>query len=122
MTMGRMVTIEISEEAARRAQETAVQSDRRVEEVLAEWIDRLATNPPVDSLPDDQILALCRSELGDSQQDELGKLLNGNREGILTAVEQARLDELMQVYRRGLVRKAQAFQVAVARELMPALG
>ena len=120
--MGRLVTIEISEAAARRAQETANRNNRRVEDVLAEWLDRLAADLPVDTLPDDQVLALCRSELADNQQDELGDLLVRNREGILTTVEQARFVELMQVYRRGLVRKAQAFQVAVARELIPSLG
>jgi hypothetical protein len=120
--VGRMVTIDISEAVARRGQETAVKSGRRVERVLAEWIDRLVSDPPVDSLPNDQILALCRSDLGGRQQNQLGKLLNRHREGILTTAEQARLDELVQGYRHGPVRKAQAFQVAVARELMPALG
>jgi len=120
--VGRVVTIEISEAAARRAQETANRNNRRVEDVLAEWLDRLATDPPVDTLPDDQILALCRSELADNQQDELGELLVRNREGKLTTEEQTHFDELMHLYRRGLVRKAQAFQVAVARELIPSLG
>jgi hypothetical protein len=120
--VGRVVTIEISEAAARRAQETAVKSDRRVEDVLAEWLDRMAVDPPVETLPNDQILALCRPELAESWQDELGELLARNREGILTTLEQAHFHELMHVYRRGLVRKAQAFQVAVARELIPSLG
>jgi hypothetical protein len=51
------------------------------------------------------------------QQEELSALLEGNREGTLQAAEWARLGELMQVYRRGLIRKAQAIQVAVARGL-----
>lgn len=116
--MSRVVTIEISEAAARRAQETATESARRVEEVLAEWIDRLAVDPPLETLPNDEILALCQSELAESQQQELSDLLARNREGTLGTVGRSRLDEHMDLYRHGLVRKAQAIQVAVQRELI----
>jgi hypothetical protein len=119
--VGRVVTIEISEAAARRAQDAASRSDRRVEEVLAEWIDRLADDPPVETLPDEQVLALSRYELAASQQKELGDLLASNGEGALTPTERANLDALMSVYRRGLVRKAQAIRVAVQRQLIPPL-
>lgn len=119
--MSRTVTLEISDAAVRQAQRLASRSDRRVEEVLAEWIDHLAADPPVETLPNEEILALCRSELGERQQDELSDLLARQREQALTDGDQLRLDELMGVYRRGLVRKAQALQVAVRRQLIPRL-
>jgi hypothetical protein len=119
--VGRVVTIEISDAAARRAQKKATESARRVEEVLAEWIDRVAVDPPVETLPNDEILALCRSELAESQQQELSDLLARNREGTLGTAERSRLDERMNLYRHGLVRKAQAIHVAVQRELIPPL-
>jgi hypothetical protein len=56
------------------------------------------------------------------QQEELGDLLARHREGLLSGAERARLDELMQTYRRGLVRKAQALKVAVERGLRPPLN
>jgi hypothetical protein len=45
-----------------------------------------------------------------------------NREGVLPPRQQVRLDQLMQAYRHGLIRKAQALQVAVDRGLMPPLN
>jgi hypothetical protein len=51
------------------------------------------------------------------QQAALSNLLDRNREGELDNEEVNQLDELMQVYRRGLVRKAQALKVAVERGL-----
>ena len=56
------------------------------------------------------------------REQELGDLLARNREGQLSDSERARLDELMQIYRRGLVRKAQALKVAVERDLRPPLN
>jgi hypothetical protein len=54
--------------------------------------------------------------------EELSRLLAGNREGSLAEAEPARLDELIRLYRRGLVRKAQALRIAVARGLGPRLA
>jgi hypothetical protein len=51
------------------------------------------------------------------QNEELSHLLARNREGQLDEVERQRLDELMQVYRAGLLRKAQALKVAVEKGL-----
>ena len=77
---------------------------------------------PVESLPDDQVLALCDTQMDAEQQEELGDLLTRNREGLLSSTERTRLDELMQTYRHGLVRKAQALKVAVERGLRPPLN
>jgi hypothetical protein len=90
-------------------------------EVLIEWIDRAGTELPVECLSDDEVLALCQCQLDAGQQEELSDLLAGNREGVLQDAERRRLDELMRVYRRGLVRKAQALKTAVARGLKPRL-
>src|SRR5579859_3477785 len=110
--VGRVVTVEISEAAVQRAQEVARRTDRRIEDVLAEWLERLATEPSVEIMPDHQVLAICEQQMEPHQQEELSDLLDHQREGTLTDSEQTRLDELMRVYRQGLVRKAQAFQVA----------
>jgi len=85
-------------------------SDNHVEEV------------PVDRLTDDQVLALCDLTLDPDEQTELANLLDDQREGQLTELRQMRLDELMQIYRHGLVRKSEALNVAVQRGLRPPLG
>lgn len=77
------------------------------------WIDRVVAEPSVDSLPDDQVLALCKMQMEAEQQEELSDHLARNREGLLSDAERARLDELMRIYRRGVVRKPQALKVAV---------
>lgn len=84
-------------------------------------MDRVVDEPPVESLSDDQILDLCDAQMSQKQQEELSDLLARNREGLLGNAERARLDDLMQIYRRGMVRKAQALKVAVERRLRPPL-
>jgi hypothetical protein len=119
--MGYPVTLDLPAELARRAQETAALSHRRVEDVLLEWLSRSATDVPVDLLPDDQVLALRDQQMSADQQRELGDLLARQREGTLDPAARRRLDELMGLYRRGMIRKAQALKVAVERGLQPSL-
>lgn len=120
--MGEIVTLELPANLAMRARETATRTHRRIEDVVIDWIERIAAEPPVEALPDDQVLALCDMQMKAEQQEELGDLLARNREQALSSAEQARLDELLRIYRRGLVRKAQAIQVAVERGLRPPLN
>ena len=119
--MAIQVTLELPEELARRARATAAQSQRRMEDVLVEWIDRAASESAIEALPDDQVLVLCDSQLQVGEQESLSALLARNRDGPLTPPEREQLDALMQSYRRGLVRKAQALKTAVARGLRPRL-
>ncbi len=82
-----------------------------------DWIGRAATELPVELFPDQEVLALGKMQMDPEQQTELSELLACNRKGLLTEKERIRLDELMQVYRRGLVCKAHAWEVAVERGL-----
>jgi hypothetical protein len=120
--MAEIVTLELPEMLAQRAKEIAVLTNRRLEEVLVEWIDRASQELPVESLPDDWVLALCDMQMESEQQEALSELLDRNRERQLNNEEANQLDELMQVYRSGLVRKARALKVAVERGLRPALN
>jgi hypothetical protein len=119
---GTLITIAVPEQAMRRANDVAARTHQRIEEVLTRWLDWAAEEIPVETLPEDELLALCEMQMNDRQQHELFDLLAQNREGLLDATRQARLDELMQIYRRGLVRKAQALQVAVRRGLRAPLS
>jgi hypothetical protein len=120
--MSEVVTLRIPDRLARDARAIATSTHRQMEDVLLEWMDRAAANPPVESLPDDQVLALCQLQLNLAQQSELSDLLARNREGNLNAADRTRLDELLNEYRRGMVRKAQALKVAVERGLRPPLS
>ncbi len=117
--MAEQMIIEVSEQAARRAKWIAAHSRQRVEDVLAEWIDRMANEQPVEWLSDSQVLALADTQMEAAQQKELGNLLAASREGTLDAQGQDRLESLMQTYRRGMIRKAQAIHEAVRRGLRP---
>jgi hypothetical protein len=77
----------------------------------------MSVERPVTSLTDEEVLELCDAQMPPEEQSELNELLEANREGTLDGAQQDRLDVLMQKYRRGLVRKAQAWQVAVQRGL-----
>ncbi len=119
--MSEIVTLELPDVLAQNARSVAAQTQRRIEDVLVEWLDRAATDIPVDALPDDQVLALVDLQLIEAQQAELSDLLAGQREGILDELERSRLAGLMAMYRRGIVRKARATQIAVERALRPRL-
>jgi hypothetical protein len=120
--MGEKVTLELSEELDRRIREAAARARRPVEEILVELLDRAGTEPAPELLSDEEVLALCDAQLEATLQEELSDLLEQNREGALAGAGQVRLDELMRIYRAGLVRKAHALKVAVDRGLKPRLG
>jgi hypothetical protein len=115
--MGFQLTVEIPDDLARRAKALAAVSNRRLEDAVVEWIDRAVAEPDLADLPDAKVLELCDATLDDARQRELSDLLGRWREGELAETEERRLDELMAVYRRGLVLKARAAHEAVARGL-----
>lgn len=120
--MNETVTLQLPERVTFTARQVAKQTKRHLEDVLLDWLDRSTEDLPVDMLTDDQVLSLASSQLAADEQQELSNLLAMNREGALTATQQIRLDQLMRIYRHGLVRKAQAIQVAVERGLLPPLN
>jgi plasmid stability protein len=112
------ITVELPEELAQRTRVVAARTGRALEATLIDLIDR-ASETPVELLSDQDLLNVCDQEMEPAQQEQLSELLDRNREGTLDRSGSDRLDDLMRVYRRGLVRKAQALQVAVARGLKP---
>jgi hypothetical protein len=120
--MDETITLDLPEPLLESARAVAAQSHRRIEDVLIEWLDRAATDVPVELLSDEQVLACCDLQMEPSQQALLSDLLTRQREGTLTTDERGQLDSLMGIYRRGMVRKAQALKVAVDRGLQPPLS
>ena len=120
--MTETVTLQLPAQLAQQAKEIAALTHQRLEDVLLEWLNYAVAELPVESLPDEQVLALCDLQMEPQQQETLSELLDRNREGQLTEAEVSQLDALMQIYRRGLVRKAKALKAAVSRGLRPALS
>ena len=120
--MSELVTLELPDLLVKHARAVAVQAQRRVEDILVEWLNRAAAEVPVVLLPDDQLLALRDMEMDPVEQAELSDLLAHQREGELIGEERFRLDALLTAYRRGMVRKAEALKVAVERGLQPPLS
>lgn len=111
------LNLHLSKEILSRAAEVAGRSDRLLEDVLAEWLARFIDNLPIETLSDDEVLWMCDFELNPVLHRELRELLIFHRERGLTTKESIRLDELLQFYRKGIVRKARATEVAIARGL-----
>jgi len=105
----------------RQAATVASQTQRRIEEVLAEWLESVVNELPVEALSDGDVLGLTELQLSDDQQTALSELLERNRENSLDEKDRRHLDELMRVYEHGLLRKSQAFRVAVQRGLLEPL-
>ena len=106
--MNETVTLELPSELVRKARALAAATNRRLEDAVVDWIGRAVAEPPVESLPDAELLALCDATLKESDQDELSTFLDCLREGSLSEPERGRLEQLMTSYRRGMVLKARA--------------
>jgi hypothetical protein len=119
--MSETITLELPLELAQEARALAAATNRRLEDAVIDWIGRAVAEPPLESLPDAELLALCDLSLDSARQEELSRLLAGRREGQLSELERHRLEQLMAVYRRGLVLKAKALKEAVDRRLRPRL-
>jgi hypothetical protein len=122
MTMAEKVIIELPEDIVRQVRTVAARTQRSVDEVLVDWIRRAGSEPVLELLPDEELMAVCDSQPDSAEQEELTELLERNQEGALLAPDRDRLDELMWSYRAGLVRKAQALRMAVGRGLRPRLS
>jgi hypothetical protein len=120
--MTETVTLELPEPLAQQAKEIAALTHRRLEDVLIDLLDRAIADLPIESLSNEQVLALCVLQMPFDQQESLSRLLSRQREESLNLTDTTQLDQLMQIYRRGLIRKARALKVAVERGLRPALS
>lgn len=115
--MSEQITIEVSDRVARQAAHAAARRHKQMEEVIADWLEGIVTEMPVEELSDEEVLALTELRLPAEQDAALSDLLARNCEGTLDDEGRRRLDELMRVYEHGLLRQAQALRVAVQRGL-----
>ena len=118
--MPQTVTINVPEHLVSRAQAESARTSRPLETVLVEWLERGGLED-LDSLSDEELLAVCDSMMDSGSQDELSMLLAQNRENELDESGRQHLAKLMAEYRQGLLRKARAWKIAVSRGLKPGL-
>jgi hypothetical protein len=72
---------------------------------------------PIEELPDAEVIVVSEMMMPDDLSDEFSELLDKNREGELDDKGRLRLDELLNLYERGLLRKSEALVEAVNRGL-----
>lgn len=120
--MVQSISLDIPDSIVQQAQQLASQNQQRLEDILLEWLTHSFTEHPVETLPDSQILALCNMQLDEPQQEALDTLLEKQREDKLTPADSQKLQFLMKLYRRGLLRKAKALKVGVERGLVRPLS
>jgi hypothetical protein len=95
----------------------AERTGRPIEGVLADLMNRFGHKPSIERLCDEEVLKIADAKLPQQQQEELDMLLTLGNAGKLDPQQKARLDELMEVYRLGQVRKALAMKETVERGL-----
>jgi hypothetical protein len=120
--MSELLTIKVSDQVARFASEVATRRDLPMEEVLSDLLESAIIEIPAERLSDDEVLALSEMKFSDEQDAILSDLLARQRENQLDNEGRRQLNELMRIYERGLLRKAQALRVAVERGLREPLS
>jgi predicted CopG family antitoxin len=120
------VTISLPNEVYHRAESLAKRTGRSVSDVLAQMIDvsmRPFGSPeecgrPIATWSDAEVVTAACAMMPDAEDHRLSDLLYRQQAGVLTDGERPELLRLMQLYQEGLVRKAEAIQEGVRRNLM----
>jgi hypothetical protein len=124
------VTLNLPEDLYRRAERFARLANRDIHSVLADTLTHslppvsaaIDTLPLISELDDAQVIALTQLEMAPDQDDRLSELLDKQQAATLAPQEPQELNDLMQIYREGLLRKATALAEAVHRGLMEPLA
>ncbi|MBD2456196.1 hypothetical protein H6G80_19220 [Nostoc sp. FACHB-87] len=128
--MSTQITITLPDEIYQHAERFAKLANRDVASILADTIQlsipsvRAEVNnlEPVSVLANEQILALTELQMEPEQDSRLSELLERQQAGTITDNERPELQNLMQIYQEGLLRKATALHEAVKRGLIEPLS
>ena len=127
--MSTEITITLPDEVYQNAERFAHLANRDIASVLADAIHQAIPLTkqttldlePISTIPDDTVLALTQLEMDPDDDARLSQLLNYQQAGLLSDEERTELQQLMQLYQEGLLRKATALAEAVKRGLMEPL-
>lgn len=128
--MSTQITVTLPDEVYQRIERFARLANRDVASILADTIQHsipliradVLDLKPVSDLSDEQVLALTELQMEPDQDIRLSELLDRQQAGILVENERLELQNLMQIYQEGLLRKATALSEAVKRGLMEPLS
>lgn len=127
--MSTQITITLPDEIYQRVQLFARLANRDIASFLTDTIQfsipsvraNTLNLEPVGSISDEQVLALTELQMEPDQDMRLSELLDRQQAGLLLADERLELQDLMQIYQEGLLRKATALSEAVKRGLIDPL-
>ena len=71
--------------------EPLLQIEIRFEDLVLDWLRRAVEEPPVEALPDGELLALCDATLDPVDQEALSLLLAGHRSGLRSRVPKVKV-------------------------------
>jgi hypothetical protein len=125
LIMSTQVTLTLPDQLYEHARRWATITQRDLSETLTNALTIVLTpvyttprlERPVSSLPDEDVLALSKVQMGLAQGRRLSELLEKQREGMLTESERPELLALMQVYNQLWIRQSEALAEAVHRGL-----
>jgi hypothetical protein len=118
------VTLNLSENVYRRAERLAELTGRDVKDITANQLD-VSLPPlgsemdhrPVETLSDNDILALSESMMDENLNSRMSLLLQKQQAGEINDAERAELKMLMEIFEIGQLRKAHALVESVKRGL-----
>ena len=127
--MSTQVTLTIPDHVFDNALQLARLTQRDVNDILSDTLslalptlpDEATQVPALETLSDTEVLALSELTLPADQDARLSDLLDAQQAARLSDAERAELTSLLQIYRLGLLRKAQALAEAVRRGFHPPL-
>jgi hypothetical protein len=128
--MSTQITITLPDKIYQQAELFARLANRDIASVLADTI-QLSMPPisldaldlePITDISDGQVLALTELQMEPDQDTRLSELLDRQQAGLMTENERSELQDLMQIYQEGLLRKATALSEAVKRGLVEPLS
>lgn len=114
--MTESVNLRLNGPLLQQAQELAAITDSTIQDVLIDWLNFALSEQPLELLTDDQLLQVCGLDMPSPQREQLNSLLTSKAR---TEEEEASLEKLRSLYRLGLVRRAKATRLAIARGLTP---
>jgi uncharacterized lipoprotein YmbA len=128
--MSRQVTLTLSNELYEQARRWAAVTQQdlpdALEGTLSIALPSMADAPQVEksvtSLSDEEITALCETQMDQVQGQRLSRLLDMQREGTLSDEERRELQALVQVYNYLWIRQSRALVEAVRRGLREPLA
>jgi len=117
------VTISLPEKVFANLSSVARKSDRRIDEVIVEKIERDFAidagelDKQIAICSDREVLKLAKIKMPAKQDKRLSRLLSRQNEGILSSVEQNEMWQLMEMSRLTTLKKAYALREIARRGL-----